>query len=95
MQEIFRESLYAIADVQNVNFSLYSLEGEFIQTANPKANDLLAAAQQLPADVLAGLRNNSRFVTPETAQGLSFLAAYSYVYDLQQKPLAIVYFALL
>ncbi|MCG5644634.1 ATP-binding protein [Flavobacteriaceae bacterium LSUCC0859] len=89
--DIFRESLYAIADVQNVNFSLYSLSGEFIQTANPKANDPLEAAQQLPANVLEGLRKNKRFVTPQSVQGLSFLAAYSYVYDLEKKPLAIVY----
>lgn len=91
VSQIFSESLYAIADVQNVNFSLYSLGGQFIQTANPKAQDPLVAQKKLSPEILSSLQENHRFVYAETAKGLSFLAAYSYVYDLQQKPLAILY----
>lgn len=91
VSQIFRESLYAIADVQNVNFSLYNLEGHFIQTANPKANDPLEAALKLSPEILAAVKSSRRFVSSESTAGLSFLAAYSYIYDLDQKPLAILY----
>ncbi len=43
VSSIFSESLYAISDVQNVNFSLYDLDGTFIQTANPTAGPVEAA----------------------------------------------------
>ena len=90
VQEIFTEALYPISDVQNVNFSLYSLEGNFIQTSNPKAGPV-TAAPTLTSDVLNALQKNKRWVLTKSEGNITFLAAYSYVYDLDQKPLAILY----
>ena len=80
---IFSESLYAISDVQNVNFSLYDLDGAFIQTANPTAGPVEAAAS-LSADILKKLKQNKRWVVTKSEGNVTFLAAYSYVYDLDQ-----------
>jgi two-component system nitrogen regulation sensor histidine kinase NtrY len=87
---IFSESLFAISDVQNVNFSLYDLDGAFIQTANPNAGPVEAAAS-LSTDILKKLQQNKRWVVTKSEGNVTFLAAYSYVYDLDQKPLTILY----
>src|SRR6056300_91009 len=87
---IFSESLYAISDVQNVNFSLYAIDGTFIQTANPSAGPVEAAGT-LANEILEKLAQNKRWVVTKSEGNVTFLAAYSYVYDLDQRPLAILY----
>ena len=90
LAEIFNESLFAISDVQNVNFSIFGLNGQFVQTANPDLGPV-SAVEKLSPEILAALKTNRRFVIDTTQENFSFLAAYSYIYDLQQKPLAILY----
>ena len=70
---IFSESLFAISDVQNVNFSLYDLDGAFIQTANPTAGPVEAAAS-LPADILKNLKQNKRWVVTQDLMLMSKLS---------------------
>ncbi len=90
VSSIFSESLYAISDVQNVNFSLYAIDGTFIQTANPSAGPVEAAGT-LASEILEKLAQNKRWVVTKSEGNVTFLAAYSYVYDLDQRPLAILY----
>ncbi len=88
---IFKDDIYEIAVVQNMNFNLYSLEGELIKSSRPKfENDSLSIC--LSAEVLNNLELSldKRYVEKNRAAGDQYQASYTYIADRQFKPIGIL-----
>ncbi len=88
---IFNKAIYEIADVQNVNFNIYDLEGNLIISSRPKfENDSIS--KQLPKGVLEALAKspNKRYVEHKVAAGDRFQASYTYITDRNFKPIGIL-----
>ncbi len=88
---IFRDEIYQIADVQNVNFNIYDLEGELIKSSKPKfEND--SVSNCLDAEVLNKLEASSseRYVQQNSTAGDRYQASYTYITDLKFKPIGIL-----
>lgn len=88
---IFKEEIYEIAVVQNMNFNIYSLEGELIKSSRPKfENDPISLCldpeilNQLDASV------DKRYVERNKAAGDQYQASYTYIADRQFKPIGIL-----
>ncbi|MFX0555902.1 sensor histidine kinase [Maribacter sp. CXY002] len=88
---IFKDEIYEIAVVQNMNFNLYSLEGQLIKSSRPKfENDSLSVC--LSAEVLNNLElsPDKRYVEKNRAAGDQYQASYTYIADRQFKPIGIL-----
>ncbi|WP_373071644.1 ATP-binding protein [Zeaxanthinibacter enoshimensis] len=91
LQYIFKDEIYRIADVQNVNFNIYNLEGELIRSSRPQLTvDSLSMC--LEAEVLNRLKESvdKRFVEDNMAAGDKYLASYTYILDPKFKPVGIL-----
>ena len=88
---IFSEEIYEIANIQNVNFNIYDLEGNLIKNSRPSF-DSNTIATCLDAEVLNFLRESgeTRFVEAQRAAGDNYQAIYTYIYDLKFKPIGIL-----
>lgn len=88
---IFKFEIYRIADVQNVNFNIYDLEGELIRSSRPQFTvDSLSMC--LDAEILNRLSASSdkRYVEDNVAAGDKYLASYTYILDPKFKPIGIL-----
>ncbi|GLU43085.1 ATP-binding protein [Allomuricauda sp. NBRC 101325] len=88
---IFSEEIYKIANIQDVNFNIYDLEGSLIKSSRPSFDtDSISAC--LDAEVLNYLRESgeSRLVEEKHAAGEDFQASYTYLLDLKFKPIGIL-----
>lgn len=88
---IFRDEIYQIADVQNVNFNIYDLDGQLIKSSKPKfENDSVSYC--LDPEVLNNLEATSakRYVEQNSAAGDKYQASYTYINDLKFKPIGIL-----
>ena len=89
---IFQNEIYEIADVQNINFNIYDLEGQLIKSSRPKFdNDTIANC--LHSSVLNGLNvigDNTRFIQKNSAVGEKYQAVYTYILDGKFKPIGIL-----
>ncbi|WP_372973154.1 PAS domain-containing sensor histidine kinase [Muriicola sp.] len=88
---IFKDEIYRIADVQNVNFNIYDLEGQLIKSSRPKFyNDSISEC--LSAEVLNALKESpdKRLVEDNLAAGNKFQASYTYITDPKFKPIGIL-----
>lgn len=88
---IFRTEIYKIADVQNVNFNIYDLEGNLIKSSK-RTFELDSISNCLDAEVLNNLRDspNKRYVEEKSAAGDNYQASYTYIHDLKFKPIGIM-----
>lgn len=88
---IFRDEIYKIADVQNVAFNIYDLEGELIKSSKP-AFEADSVANCLDAEVLNNLEVSleKRFVEEKRAAGEKYQASYTYINDPKYKPIGIM-----
>ncbi|WP_291869539.1 ATP-binding protein [Maribacter sp.] len=88
---IFKEEIYQIADVQNVNFNIYDLEGELIKSSRPKF-EKDSISNCLDAIVLNNLSNSveKRFIEQNSSAGDKYQASYTYITDYQFKPIGIL-----
>lgn len=88
---IFKEEIYQIADVQNVNFNIYDLEGELIKSSRPKFEED-SISNCLDALVLNKLSNSAgkRFIEQNSSAGDKYQASYTYITDYQFKPIGIL-----
>ncbi|MEC7262231.1 MAG: two-component sensor histidine kinase, partial [Bacteroidota bacterium] len=84
---IFRDEIYKIANVENVNFNIYDLEGNLIKSSRPSF-EADSIANCLDSNVLNYLRETgeSRFVEEKRAAGDNYQATYTYINDLKFKP---------
>ncbi|WP_396638634.1 ATP-binding protein [Maribacter sp. R77961] len=88
---IFKDEIYEIAVVQNMNFNLYSLEGQLIKSSRPKfENDSLSIC--LDPVILNHLEASAdkRYVEERSAAGDKYQASYTYIADHQFKPIGII-----
>ncbi len=90
---IFKDEIYQIADVLNVNFNIYDLEGGLVKSSRPKSkfqNDSISMC--LTPEVLNNLKNsaNSRYLEEKSAAGDKYQASYTYITDGRFKPIGIL-----
>lgn len=88
---IFREEIYRIADVQNVNFNIYDLDGALIKSSRPQLT-VDSISMCLDAEVLNQLAasTNQRYVEENSAAGENFQASYTYIVDPRFKKIGIL-----
>ena len=90
---IFKDAIYQIADVQNVNFSIYDLEGQLIKSSRPQfKNDSITIC--LDPQILNQLNESAtkRYVEKNAAAGDNYQASYTYITDGKYKPIGILNF---
>ncbi|MCE2613766.1 ATP-binding protein [Flavobacteriaceae bacterium D16] len=88
---IFRDEIYRIADVQNVNFNIYDLQGNLIKSSKPRfRNDSLVSI--LPAEILTNLNSSptKRYVQDRVQGRDRYKASYTYITDNRFKPIGIL-----
>ncbi len=91
LAQIFRDEIYRIADVQNVNFNIYDLQGNLIKSSKPSfRNDSITRV--LPSEVLANLNSSpsKRYVEDLVQDGDRYMASYTYITDNRFKPIGIL-----
>jgi signal transduction histidine kinase len=88
---IFKDEIYRIADVQNVNFNIYDLEGQLIKSSRPKFNND-SISKCLEPEVLNRLSESAtkRYVDVNLAVGDNYQASYTYIIDTRFKPIGIL-----
>ena len=88
---IFQEEIYEIADVQNINFNMYDLEGELIKSSRPKF-EADTISNCLDSGILNGLdaSGDKRYVEKNAAVGDKYQASYTYIVDGKFKPIGIL-----
>lgn len=88
---IFKTEIYEIAVVQNMNFNLYSLDGQLIKSSRPKfENDSISSC--LDPTILNHLESSvdKRYVEENSAAGDKYQASYTYIADRNFKPIGIL-----
>ena len=88
---IFKNEIYEIAVVQNMNFNLYGLDGTLIKSSRPKfENDSLSLC--LDAKILNKLEASvdKRYVEENVTAGDKYQASYTYISNQQFKPIGIL-----
>jgi len=88
---IFRDEIYRIADVQNVNFNIYDLEGALIKSSRPQMN-IDSISMCLSPEVLNRLAASPdrRYVEFNAAAGDTYQASYTYILDPKFKKIGIL-----
>ncbi|MFD2100341.1 sensor histidine kinase [Flagellimonas iocasae] len=88
---IFKDDIYEIADVQNVNFNIYDLDGNLIKSSRPSF-EADSISNCLDAQVLNYLRESKdkRYVEEKRAAGDNYQAIYTYINDPKFKPIGIM-----
>ncbi|WP_343487846.1 ATP-binding protein [Allomuricauda sp. d1] len=91
LQHIFKNEIYKIADVQNVNFNIYDLEGELIKSSK-RTFELDSISNCLDTHVLNRLLESpdKRYVEEKSTAGATYQASYTYINDLKFKPIGIM-----
>tara|TARA_R110002051_G_scaffold273884_1_gene334583 strand:+ start:8303 stop:9715 length:1413 start_codon:yes stop_codon:yes gene_type:complete len=88
---IFKDEIYQIADVLNVNFNIYDLEGGLIKSSRPKfENDSISMC--LSPEVLNHLETSvkARYLEEKATAGDNYQASYTYITDGKFKPIGIL-----
>ncbi len=91
LELIFLDEIYQIADVHNVNFNIYDLEGQLIKGSRPKfGNDSVSIC--LSPEVLnnLALSPTRRYIEKQSALGDKYQASYTYIMDPKFKPIGIL-----
>ena len=89
---IFREDIYRIADIENINFNLYSINGTFLISSQAGLRDN-KELHCISDTILTNLSNSvdKRLVFQTALEKDNYQYSYSYVNDLQYKPLLILH----
>ncbi|WP_027126122.1 sensor histidine kinase [Gelidibacter mesophilus] len=88
---IFKEEIYKIADIHQLQVNLFDLEGGLIKSSKSSIEgDTLSSC--LHADILNALSNTSehRYVEKTTLNNQTFQSSYTYITDKKFKPIAIL-----
>ncbi len=91
LEFIFKDEIYQLADVHNVNFNIYDLEGQLIKGSRPKfENDSVAIC--LDVEVLNKLSTSTtkRYIEQKSAVGDRYQSSYTYITDPKFKPIGIL-----
>lgn len=89
---IFKEEIYKIADVHNLQVNLYDLEGGLLISSKADLSPDSTATKCLGAEILNHLSQTSerRYVEKKFEGGRVFQSSYSYITDQKFKPLGIL-----
>ncbi len=88
---IFKDEIYQIADVQNINFDIYDFEGNLIKSSRPNfRNDSIP--RKIPKTILDEIAKspNKHYVAKKIAAGDRFQSSYSYIVNTKFKPIGIL-----
>ena len=89
---IFRNKIFEIANIHNLEINIYDLNGRLLINSNaPMLNGQIA--RLVPAEILEKVKQSStnRFVTLAEKQGDTYRYAYSYLMDyIEKKPIGII-----
>ena len=88
---IFKNKIYEIKDVNNLDIYFYDLEGKLLKSS--RASFLRDTSQgKLPDKVLLALENSAdkHFLESFEENGQKYQSSYSYIHDASFKPLAIL-----
>ncbi|HUH45598.1 MAG TPA: ATP-binding protein, partial [Arenibacter sp.] len=88
---IFRDDIYEIAVIQNINFNIYDLEGQLIKSSRPKF-EIDSVSLCLDAEVLNRLAAapTKRYVEQKAVAGYNYQASYTFITDNKFKPIGIL-----
>ena len=90
----WKDFIYELADVHNLEVKLYNFEGEFLiaSSASSIGEYTDIAPEKLPEDILKALQNSveKRHIVKTIENGNTIQSSYSYITDEQFKPLAIL-----
>ncbi|UOB19484.1 sensor histidine kinase [Abyssalbus ytuae] len=91
LKYIFKDEIFKIADVHNLNFNIYDLEGNLIRSSKPRFEDD-SVSNCLAPEILNGLirSSNKRYVLKNHVAGESFQSSYTYINDSKFKPIGIL-----
>ena len=84
LARIFNEPIYEISNIQDVDFSLYTLDGALIKSTLPDT------PERLFRGLLSRVMDNERFVVEEVNEGRSVMSSFFFLRDRQGEPVAIV-----
>src|SRR5690554_308872 len=88
---IFKDKIYEIKDIHNLEIYLYDLDGKLLKSSKPSffTQEVIA---DMPDYALEGLRNDpsKRFIKEFRENGQQFQSSYTYITDNYFKPLAIL-----
>jgi len=89
---IFREDIYSIANIQNLNFALYDLDGVLLKSSKASMSPDQDAFF-IPYSILQELSStlDKRIVEQHEFAGRGYQTSYTYITDLQFKPIAILH----
>ncbi len=87
LDSIFNNKIFEIADVQNVNFSIYQLDGKLLNTSITKFVD-----QNIDKSILADLikSKNKSIIEKKIINGEQYRSSYSFIYDNFSNPILIL-----
>lgn len=88
---IFKDEIYEIAVVQNINFNIYDLDGQLIKSSRPKF-EIDSISLCLDPDIVSRLASDpsKRYVEQKSAAGYNYQASYTFITDNKFKPIGIL-----
>lgn len=84
LARIFNEPVYEISNIQDVDFSLYAIDGALIKSSLPDA------PERMFGGLLRRVMDNERFVVEEVNDDRSVMSSFFFLKDRQGEPVAIV-----
>lgn len=91
IRNIFREKIYEIKDIHNLEIHLYDLEGRLLKTSKPSffTQEIY---EEIPDDILQKLQHSpsKSYIVEFKENGQQFQSSYTYITDNYFKPLAIL-----
>ena len=86
LDSVFKEKIFQIADVQNVNFNIYNLDGSLLNST------LISAENKINNSVLLKLRNSEELsiIQKTTINNVQYRSSYSFILDNSSNPIWIL-----
>ena len=86
LDSVFKEKIFQIADVQNVNFSIYNLDGSLLNST------LISAENKINNLVLLKLRNSEELsiIQKTSIDNVQYRSSYSFILDNSSNPIWIL-----
>tara|TARA_Y100000389_G_scaffold179209_1_gene193024 strand:+ start:302 stop:1756 length:1455 start_codon:yes stop_codon:yes gene_type:complete len=86
LDSVFKEKIFQIADVQNVNFNIYNLDGSLLNST------LISAENKINNSVLLKLRNSEELsiIQKNSIDNVQYRSSYSFILDNSSNPIWIL-----
>lgn len=91
LERFFAEDLDMISHIQEINFNVYSLNGELIASGIHN-QEIIPVAERMPKEIFESIVSKlDRHVKETNINGIDYLSSYRYVIDDQGDPLCIIH----